>query len=118
MADHAQKLLDGQGRAVVIAEHRLERLLPEAAALLTVDNGRVTTGPPTPPTQHPNARLTPSQPGPVAWSLTGRTAGFRSHLVLDQVDAPGHAGDALALCGPHRRGHKPLLRSPAAAVWT
>src|SRR5260370_26716041 len=103
MADHAQKLLDGQGRAVVIAEHRLERLLPEAAALLTVDNGRVTTGPPTPPPHHPIARLTPSQPGPVSWPLIGVTAGLGRHLLPDKGHAAPHAGEAVALCGPNCR---------------
>ncbi|HEX6548523.1 MAG TPA: ATP-binding cassette domain-containing protein [Candidatus Dormibacteraeota bacterium] len=37
--------LAGSGRAVVVSEHRLERLLPASEALLLVDRGRVRSGP-------------------------------------------------------------------------
>ncbi|HEY7199113.1 MAG TPA: ATP-binding cassette domain-containing protein [Candidatus Dormibacteraeota bacterium] len=38
--------LAASGRAVVVAEHRLERLLPAAGQLVVVEGGRVTAGPP------------------------------------------------------------------------
>src|ERR1700682_3684120 len=91
-----------QGRAAVIAEHRLERLLAAANALVTVDKGSVITRPPPPPpppTTHPIARPAPSQPGRLAWSMAGVTAGFGDHTVLDAIDAAGHPGEGGCPCG-------------------
>jgi energy-coupling factor transport system ATP-binding protein len=104
------------GRAAVIAEHRLDRLLPVAEALITVDQGRVTTGPPTSPEIHDRAHRTPSHPGPLAWSLHGVTATFGTHVVLDGVDAEGHQGEVVALCGPNGGGKTTLLRLIAGAI--
>jgi len=108
-----------QGRAAVIAEHRLERLLQAAGAMVSVEEGRATSGPPTPPTPpttQPTAPHMTSQPGPLAWSLTKVTAGFGTHVVLDDVDAAGNQGEVVALCGPNGGGKTTLLRLIAGAL--
>lgn len=104
--------LAAQGRAVVIAEHRLERLLPEAEALITVEAGGARTA--DRPSWQPIALPPPiprrSPPGDVVWSLSGVTAGFEGHAVIDGVDLAGRSGEVVALAGPNGGGKTTLLR--------
>src|SRR5258708_14442623 len=105
-----------QGRAAVIAEHRLEPCLLQATASVIVDNG--SAGGDWPVAYSPPAiRSTPSRGGAVAWSLAGVTAGFGGRPVLDAVDLTGHQGEVMALTGPHGGGETRLRRAVAAALW-
>jgi len=110
--------LVNQGRAAVIAEHRLERLLPAARELITVDGGRASATPP-PATIVPGPTPSPaprSPAGPVAWSAVGVTAGFGAKVVLDAIDVEGRRGEVVALCGPNGGGKTTLLRLIAGAL--
>jgi energy-coupling factor transport system ATP-binding protein len=101
-----------QGRAVVISEHRLERLLPLANQLILVERSRAkvaTNQTWTPPTIEPaSPRIT--FPGKEAWSLTSVTAGFAGRVVLDRVNLSGRQGEVVALSGPNGCGKTTLLR--------
>ncbi len=106
------------GRAIVISEHRTERLAQVADAVVVVDGGRTQI-------QHPDAwqptdvrvdtnRSAP--PGPEAWSLTGVTAGNAGCAVLNGVDLAGRRGEVVALSGPNGGGKTTLLRVIAGSL--
>ena len=107
-----------EGRSVIISEHRLERLLRQAAGLVFVDRGNVTTADPdgwrpSPPSLRP-ARL--AAPGSEAWSLEHVTVGFGGRPVLDGVDLAGRAGEVVVLSGPNGGGKTTLLRVIAGSL--
>ena len=106
------------GRAVVVSEHRMERLVQAARALIVVDGGTATAVEPSswsaPAVVRPPPRI--SAPGPEAWSLRGVSAGFGDRLVLDGVDLAGRSGEVVALSGPNGGGKTTLLRIIAGAL--
>jgi energy-coupling factor transport system ATP-binding protein len=118
MVLEAVKTLVEHGRTAVVAEHRLELLLPVAAALIMVEGGRARATLPTP--SNAPGRTVGFAPrsihGPVAWSLSRVTAGFSGRIVLDAVDVEGHRGEVVALCGPNGGGKTTLLRLIAGAL--
>ena len=111
----AVKNLVEQGRAAVIAEHRLDRLLTQTSASLIVERGSVSAAWPAAPSLSATRPMRSSR-GPVAWSLAGVTAGFGGRVVLDSIDVAGHQGEVVALSGPNGGGKTTLLRLIAGAM--
>jgi energy-coupling factor transport system ATP-binding protein len=107
----ATRRLAEAGLAVLIAEHRLEELVPAAAVLVTVAGGRVEVGgpggwqPDPPPVRAPRPA-----PGDLSWSLEDVDAGFGGRPVLEGVSLGGRAGETVVLEGPNGGGKTTLLR--------
>jgi energy-coupling factor transport system ATP-binding protein len=107
-----------EGRSVVVAEHRLERLMRAATGLVRVETGNVERAepagwrPPVPSVRPPRA----ASAGSEAWSLEQVSAGFNGHLVVDGIDLAGRSGEVVALCGPNGGGKTTLLRLIAGGL--
>jgi energy-coupling factor transport system ATP-binding protein len=111
------------GRAVVVAEHRLETLLPRADRLLLVEGGRVTAA-------NPGARDAASAVAAIrgnrksesvdaadaAWELRNVDAGPVRDAILTGVSLAGGDGEVVALVGPNGSGKTTLLRTLAGLL--
>jgi energy-coupling factor transport system ATP-binding protein len=110
-------------RAVVVAEHRLETLLPAADRMLLVEDGRVeddalagpsTTGPALRAAPRPRSAGTAT-----AWEMRGVAAGPAGRTgpaIVEDVDLAGAAGEVVVLMGPNGSGKTTLLRTLAGLL--
>ena len=103
------------GRAVVVAEHRLETVAAAADRVLRVDGGRVTEGadPGVPRVAGVRPR---AATGEAAWELRGVAAGPTREPVLRDLSLAGGRGEVVALVGPNGSGKTTLLRTLAGLL--
>jgi energy-coupling factor transport system ATP-binding protein len=103
--------LVASGTAVVIAEHRLDRLGPAAGRLIVVEGGRASERPTgsvaEPPASRPG-RSTSS--GSIAWSISDLVVGPAGVPILACRDLAGRTGEVVALTGDNGSGKTTLLR--------
>ena len=107
----AARRATADGRAVIVSEHRLSRLMPGASSLLVVDQGGVTESDPA--AWRPRAAMAAPRlraPGEEAWSVVRAAVGFDGVPVLEDADLAGRAGEVVALAGPNGGGKTTLLR--------
>ena len=118
--------LRASGCAVVVAEHRLERMLPLADHVLLGSFGHFLE--PRPPGRLgaeleallPGTRPTPNghrrPEGPAVWEMSGVALDLGRRRVVEAVDLGGRAGEVVVLMGPNGSGKTTCLRAIAGLL--
>lgn len=109
--------LAADGHAVVVAEHRLDRL-PDTERVITTAGGSVVETDPAGLSRAaaPRREPAPSPQGPTAWALEGVTVGVAGRALLSEVDLGGAAGEVVVVTGANGSGKTSLLRTLAGLV--
>ena len=114
---HTVDEIAARGTTVVIAEHRLEHVLPRADRVLFINRGRIGATAPTPPRLAPLPSLRSAVVTREAgrWSFDDVTAGVAGAAVVADVDLSG-GGDVVVLMGANGSGKTTLLRTLAGLL--
>jgi energy-coupling factor transporter ATP-binding protein EcfA2 len=114
---HTVDEIAARDTTVVIAEHRLEHVLPLADRVLFIDCGRIGAAAPTPPRLAPLPALRSAVVTRDAsrWSFDHVTAGVAGAAVVADVDLSG-GGDVVVLTGANGSGKTTLLRTLAGLL--
>jgi energy-coupling factor transport system ATP-binding protein len=109
----ALEALEGQGVAVLVAEHRAKRLPSARARRVALAKGRLSSSPA--PVTWPSRAARSANFGEVAWSSDQLAVGH-GDPVLEDISLSCRSGEVVAVTGPNGSGKTTLLRTLAGLI--